>query len=55
MRVPPIENNSQGRATAGEHDASVSIWRSRRPRPAPKAVRMANFFCRAAVRASSRW
>ena len=34
---------------------SVSIWRIRRVRAAPKAVRMAISFCRAAVRASSRF
>ena len=47
-----------GRAAAPLHDStrpSVSICAISRPRPAPSAVRIAISFCRAAVRASSRF
>ena len=49
------EHAEHGAAAARATTPSVSIWPSRRPRPAPSAVRIAISFCRAAVRASSRF
>ena len=55
-RVPAIASNTPSRPPVpASTSPSVSICATSRRRPAPSAVRMAISFCRAAVRASSRF
>ena len=49
------QHQAQRGAAAGEHDALGQHLPDQAPRPAPSAARIAISFCRAAVRASSRF